>query len=172
MLGLVVVILSASVGAGLRGSTGFISSRLLIILVGGTVISARTIEFFAGSNFAQSISLIAFFDCIFCVDTFGRDTTPKLPLFTFGVLAELIVPVYFCPHLCFVQTQGGRGDGREGKICQEAVLVELPLDELPSFNPAGRLPMDANLSASASFVVVIRRMYRRGVSLVDVIGRW
>ena len=118
-----------------------------MILV-GTVISARTIEFFAGSNFAQSISLIAFFDCIFCVDMFGGRTTPKLPLFTFGVLAELIVPVYFCPHLCFVQTQGGRGDGREGKICQEAVLVELPLDELPIFKPAGRLPMDANLSAS------------------------
>jgi hypothetical protein len=146
------------------------------MILGDTVISARTIEFFAGSNFAQSISLIAFFDCIFCVDMFGRDTTPKLPLFKFGVLAELIVPVYFCPHLCFVQTQVGRGDEQEARGCREAVLLELPLDELPSFkHAAGRISIVCQPSASASFVVVIRRMLHKRLGLptgdrVDVIG--
>jgi hypothetical protein len=98
---------------------------------------------------------------------------PNFHFFTFGVLAELIVPVYFCPHLCFVETQVGRGDGRDvrGYVCREAVTSpELPLDELPSLSTRREdYQSFANVSASASFVVVVRRM-AMSLLLMSLVG--
>jgi len=64
-----------------------------------------------------------------------------------------------------------RARGERVKICREAVLLELPLDELPNFkHAAGRISIVCQ--PSASFVVVVRRMYRRGYvfGLMSLVG--